>query len=253
MAGLTLQNVALTLPEGTEFPGTIQELFDLIAEYMAIEGGADFIGVAYGDTEPAPESRDLWWARTDGGGNAIGWYYWDGSAWSPLPITVPSGTTAARPSSPPEGTLYLDTDINVQLIFERSQWRTASGSPGDIKQVAGTVLADVLTQNPGWSHYTDGIGRVLAGAAADGSDAETDAGADEITLTEGQLAPHNHIDLEVNGSDADNGDPGNLTIMAPGNSIGLRTITNSSTGSTGDGDPIDVRQATRYLFTLQKD
>ena len=253
MAGLTLQNVALTLPEGTEFPGTMQELFDLIAQDIAIEGGADFIGVAYGDTEPAPESRDLWWARTDGGGNAIGWYYWDGSAWSPLPITLPSGTTAARPSSPPEGTLYLDTDINVELIFERSQWRTASGSPGDIKQVAGTVLADVLTQNPGWSHYTDGIGRVLAGAAADGSDAETDAGADDATITEAQLPSHKHTGIVVTGSEADQGDTGNLVIVAAAESVGLRTITNSETGLTGDGDPVDIRQATRYTFFLIKD
>jgi hypothetical protein len=209
--------------------------------------------VAYGSAEPSEDERDLAWFRTDNGGNPIGWYGWDGSAWVPLPVVIPSGGTGSRPSSPPDGTVYFDTDISVELIYYGGSWHTVSGSPGDIKFVAGTTLADVLTKNPGWSHYTAGIGRVLAGASADGSDAETDVGADEITLTEDQMPAHTHEDLIVTGSEADNGDDGTFTVMSNTQSLGSKTIANSQTGPKGGSDPIDMRQQTRYLFQLIKD
>lgn len=250
---LILQLQSLTVPEGTEFPGTVQELLDLIAQYEEIIGGEDFSGVAYGDTEPAPEDRGLAWFRTDGSGNPIGWYGWNGAAWVPLPIITPSGTTAQRPAPPTDYQQYFDTDIDCAIIYYNGAWRTLSGSPGDVKFVTGTDLATVLVNNPGWSHYTDGIGRVLSGAAADGSDAETNAGADEITLTEAELPTHTHEDIVLTGSEADSGDAGNLAVVAATQSVGQRTITASQTGPKGDGDPFDNRQQTRYLFQLIKD
>ena len=249
---LTLQNVALTLPDGTEFPGTPQALMDLIAEYLAITGEENFNGINYGDVEPDPADRDRPWFKTDGSGNPIGWFGWDGSAWAPIPAILPSGTTAERPSSPADYTQFWDTDIDTGIIYYGGTWHTIDGSPGDVKFVTGATLAAVLTNNPGWSHYTDGIGRVLAGAAADGSDAQTNVGADDITLTEAQLPPHIHEDLEVTGSEADNGDNGTYTIMASSESIGLKTVANSRTGSTGDGDPVDVRSASRIVICLVK-
>lgn len=251
--GLTLQLQSLTVPSGTEFPGTVQELLDLIAAYEEITGGEDFNGVNYGDTEPAPADRDKAWFKTDGSGNPLGWYGWDGSAWILLPIVTPNGNTAGRPSPASTGQQYYDTEIEVLLIYNGTAWVTAEGSPGDIKFVAGTVLADVLTKNPGWSHYTDGIGRVLAGAAADGSDAETDVGSDSVTLTEAELPAHTHEDLIVTGSQADNGDNGTFCIMAATESLGAKTVAASQTGSKGDGDPFDNRQQTRYTFALIKD
>src|SRR5689334_19022572 len=152
MAGLNAQLSPLTLPEGTEFPGTPQALLQLIAEYEAITGLENFTGVAYGSTEPSADDRDLAWFRTDGGGNPIGWYGWDGSAWVPLPQVMPSGATGDRPAAPSDGTQYFDTSINAALIYYSGSWHTLDGSPGDVKFVAGTVLADVLDKNPGWSH-----------------------------------------------------------------------------------------------------
>lgn len=254
MAGLNLQLLALTLPEGTEFPGTPQGLINLISAYMAIGGAENFVGVAYGDTEPDADSRDLWWARTDGSGNPIGWYAWDGAAWSPLPITIPSGATADRPSSPPDGTLYFDTDISVELIYSDAMWRTASGSPGDVKFVKATTLADALEKNPGWSQDPDSVGRVIAGASdgtSDGDYGDT-AGSDQLTLTEAELPSHTHEDLVLTGSEADNGDVGNLVVTAATQNIGQRTITNSQTGPKGDGAAFDNRQATIYYWTLYK-
>lgn len=252
---LDLQNSALTLPEGTEFPGTPQALLNLIAQYMEITGQDSFNGINFGPTEPSAENRDKPWFQTDMSGNPIGWKSWNGSAWAAIPIVIPSGPTASRPVSPQSGSLYLDTDINTELIYERGQWRTASGSPGDVKMVAGTTLATVLTHNPGWSHYADGIGKVLAGAAADGSDAETDAGSDQITLLEGQLPGHTHDAIQGQTSNDINGG-GPLTngfMSGDSGSAGVNTWPNSVTGSTGDGDDVDVRQATRYLFMLSKD
>ncbi len=252
---LDLQNSALTLPDGTEFPGTMQELLDLIAEYLAITGQETFNGINFGPTEPSADNRDKPWFETDISGNPIGWKSWNGSAWAAIPIVVPSGNTASRPIAPSEGTKYFDTEIGAELIYIGSLWITSSGSPGDIKQVSGTVLADVLTKNPGWSHYAAGIGKVLAGAAADGSDAETDVGADEITLLEGQLPAHVHTGIQgqtsanVNGG----GPRTNGVMFGNTNSDGVNAWPNAVTGSTGDGDLVDVRQATRYVFTLIKD
>ncbi len=250
---LILQLQALTFPAGTEFPGTPQDLLDLFAQYYEITGGETFNGINYGDTEPAAADRDKPWFKTDGSGNPIGWFSWSGAAWTAIPSVLSNGTTAERPVAPEDYTEYFDTTIGVAIVYYGGTWHTLSGSPGDIKQVAGTTLADVLVINPGWSHYTAGIGRVLAGAAADGSDAETDVGADTHTNTEAEMPAHTHEDLVVTGSEADSGDTGGYTIMAATQSLGQKTVTNSHTGSKGDGTAWDIRQQTRYVFTLIKD
>ena len=249
---LDLQLQALTVPFGTEFPGQVQALLQLISEYLEISGQDSFEGINFGPTEPTPENRDKPWFKTDMGGNPIGWYAWDGSAWASIPLVLPSGATADRPSAPAAGTQYFDTSINVALVYVSGSWVTLTGSPGDVKEVKAATLADAITKNPGWVHDTASIGKVIAGAAADGSDYLDEVGADEITLTEDQLPAHIHSDLEVTGSQADNGDNGNYTIMAASESLGLKTVTNSRTGPTGGDDPIDIRQQTIYYWRLLK-
>lgn len=253
--GLNLSIIALTLPEGSEFPGSPQGMMDLNAQYLAISGDSDFSGVNYGSTEPAPADRDKPWFKTDISGNPIGWYGWNGSAWTAIPVITPSGTTAQRPVAPASGTQYFDTTINCALIYYGAAWHTLSGSPGDIKHVAGTVLATVLTKNPGWSHYTAGIGKVLQGALADGSNAENNVGADTINLVTGQLPTHLHDSLSASTSNNVNGGgPRTNGIMFGDTSTeGVNTLPNGTTGNTGDGDDIDIRQATRCIFALIKD
>lgn len=249
---LDLQLQALSVPSGTEFPGTVQALLDLIAQYEEIIGGENFNGVNYGPTEPTPENRDRPWFKTDGGGNPVGWYGWDGAAWASIPLVLPRGATGDRPSAPAAGTQFYDTTIQVALVYVGGTWKTLAGSPGDVKEVKAATLADALTKNPGWVHDTDSVGRVVAGAAADGSDYLDEVGADEVTLTEAQLPAHIHEDLEVTGSEADNGDNGGYTVMAASQSIGLKTVTNSRTGSTGEGESFDNRQATIMYWRLVK-
>lgn len=248
---LNAQLSPLTLPAGTEFPGTMQELLVLIAQYEEILGLEDFSGINFGDTEPSPDNRDRPWFETDGSGNPIGWKAWTGLAWTAIPAQLPVGTTGDRPVAPDNGTQFYDSTIGVALIYLDGAWTTLAGSPGDIKYVAGTVLADVLALNPGWSHYTAGIGRVLAGAAADGSDAEDDVGADEVTLTEAQLPPHTHSVSGNYGSGGEGGSDNPLYYDAAQAPVVLQVW--PATGSTGDGDPVSVVQATRKIFALIKD
>ncbi len=86
----------LNVPSGTEFPGTVQGLLQLIAEYLEIVGLEDFNGVNYGSVEPDPADRDKAWLRTDGSGDFLGWYVWDGSQWSILPAKAFVGTIEDR-------------------------------------------------------------------------------------------------------------------------------------------------------------
>lgn len=85
-----------------------------------------------------------------GFGEIVGWYFWNGALWVPFNSIVRSGTTANRPANPVDLQQYYDTTIATLIWWERSQWRTVSGTPGDIKAVAFDTLAEALTFNPGW-------------------------------------------------------------------------------------------------------
>lgn len=167
-----------------------------------------------GDTEPdAPEEDDAQiWLRTSAG-RVIAWYFWNGSLWRPGGNKPPSGPTASRPSGAVDYEQYFDTDINVMLHWERGAWRTISGTPGDVKFVTTSLLADALTKNPGWNYLGDTdqswIGRTLGIAAKDPgatpaasystdsgitarASAET-AGAETVILTSAQIEQHTHL------------------------------------------------------------
>jgi hypothetical protein len=112
-------------------------------------------------------------------GQPIGWYEFNGTAWVPFLGIILSGPTANRPSSPVEYQQFYDTDISVLIWWERGQWRTVSGVPGDIKFVTDEVLANALTRYPGWDLYASGNqtlrGRIIMQASknADGSNPVT--------------------------------------------------------------------------------
>lgn len=180
---------------GTPFPGTVKALGDLIAQYLLINGGADFIALNFGPDTPGVDDRDKPWFKTTEPGVPIGWYSWNGTAWAQMPTTIKSGTTASRPTAD-EGTLYFDTDIDVLLIFERGAWRTVSGSPGDVKFVRRATLAEALTANPGWIEDEYARGRVI-GAAGTGTgltprNYEDLVGTEEHALVIGEIPEHDH-------------------------------------------------------------
>lgn len=248
---LSAELQALTLPEGTEFPGTPQALLELIAQYMAITGLNPFNGINYGDVEPAADERDRPWFKTDSGGNPIGWYSWNGTAWTPSPVEIESGTTSQRPVSPNTGRLYFDTDIQVELIFNGTAWVTAGASPGDVKEVKAATLSDALTKNPGWSHDTDSVGRVIAGASdGSGYTYDSDAGAAEVMLIESDL-PDVSIPLQsgwypYSGQHQNGSQPAGVYPIVTGQVTTAETQSMNSGTQTG----VSTIQPTKYYWRL---
>jgi hypothetical protein len=250
-------NVAGTLPGGTQFPATPQGLLNLIAQYMAIEGLEGQITINFGPTTPGVDERDRPWFKTDNDGVPIGWFSWNGLAWEQMPTDVPSGNTASRPSGT-QGRLYFDTDINALLVYDRSQWRTADGNPGDLKfvrscynggnAIADPTMAQVLTANPGWAEYTPMAGRVLGGTGTgSGLTARTlaeEVGSEAVALTENQLPAHSHT---VAGSARIEAD-GNVS-----NPAGIISSYSSTvSGETGADEAHDNMQPTLFLHCIWK-
>jgi hypothetical protein len=89
------------------------------------------------------------WVRTSGN-RIVGLYGWDGTVWRASGNISHSGPTADRPTTAVELEEFFDTDINVLLRFERGAWRTSAGSPGDVKHVTHTTLAEAKRYSPGW-------------------------------------------------------------------------------------------------------
>jgi hypothetical protein len=102
-------------------------------------------------TSPPAVNDALLWLRTSGS-RGLGWYAWDGLIWRAIGAVPPSGDTLTRPTAPEDLEQFWDTDINAMVHWERGAWRTVSGTPGDIKFVAHSLLADALTANPGWQY-----------------------------------------------------------------------------------------------------
>lgn len=158
------------------------------------------------------------------------------------------GTSAQRPLTPSEGYQYFDTTIHVHLVYERSAWRTASGSPGDTKHVKATSLAEALNKNPGWVEDTDAAGVVTAGPT-ETHPYGTKVGTETVSLTSDQNGPHTHTTGLV--SDPDGGD-----YNASGSDtdkVKTGTGTSITTSSSGTGAAHSNMQPTRFLWTLVKE
>lgn len=154
-----------------------------------------------GSTTPT-STPPLLWLRTSLGttrntpndtdyGRAIGWYEFTAGVWRPFNSIVNSGTTAQRPAPPLDLEQFYDTDISVLIWFERGQWRTVDGVPGDLKGVAWPTLAEALLRNPGWSLLGAGNaslrGRAISGATRDqdgGNPLTTDANVPQRSVGE---------------------------------------------------------------------
>ena len=94
-------------------------------------------------------------------GIAVYWRLWDGADWVPFMAAQGLGTTADRPTSPPDGYKFYDTTLNVEIWWERSMWRTTAGVPGDVKAVGFSTLQDALNHNPGWEIFGNSVPQVF--------------------------------------------------------------------------------------------
>ena len=258
---LNLSLEFLTVPAGTEFPGTPQAFGNWFVDYCQITGLENFNGVNFGPMTPDEDNRDKPWFQTDEGYNPISWKSWDGAEWVGLPFIMPSGTTAERPLNPIEGIQFFDTDINVALIYERTMWRTLAGSPGDIKPVSRVLLADALTVNPGWVELDEPTygGRVL-GVAGAGTALTVRAQGDSVgeenhTPVLAELVAHTHTGGTVDGSNQDYGDPGQFVLTSPTQSNGPQgnaMVSGQVTGETAVGAAFNVMQPTKFVWWLVK-
>lgn len=244
----------LTLPFGTEFPGTPQALLELICQYIAVTGLNPFSGINFGDTEPAADERDRPWFKTDSSGNPIGWYSWNGTAWTPSPVEIESGTTSQRPVSPNTGRQYWDTDIEVQIVWNGTTWTTVSGSPGDVKEVKATDLTAALLKNPGWSHDTDSVGMVIGGAS-DGSSFvyDSEVGAASVLLQDSDL-PDVTVPLKsgwgiYSGQHQNGTQPTGVYPIV----TGISPTQTTASMNSGVQTAVSVLQPTKYLWRLVKD
>jgi hypothetical protein len=125
---LEAQLTPLNVPAGTEFPGTVQGLLQLLSEYLEITGLENFAGVNYGSVEPDPADRDKAWLRTDGSGNFLGWYVWTGSAWTILPAKAYVGTAATRDAliNPQDGWMFHVVGTGLSTYVEsEAEWQWA--------------------------------------------------------------------------------------------------------------------------------
>lgn len=157
---------------------------DILNKYVPLDVSASVtIPFFIGNATPAGNSPPVWLQTTNnatdqnpnGFGTPIAWYFWNGTGWQPFDSIPQSGPTTGRPATPTNYQRYFDTDINVLLHWERSAWRTVSGSPGDVKFVTATTAAVALAQNPGWAIWGDSVttvrGRVFAAATQDAGNA----------------------------------------------------------------------------------
>ncbi len=251
---LNLTLSALSVPAGQQFPGTPQTFLNWAVQYISIAGQSTFNGINYGHTTPATADQDKPWFKTDNAYNPLGWYGWNGSAWTPIPMVAPSGPTATRPASPIAEQIYFDTDINCLLIYERSAWRTASGSPGDVKMVKATTITIALTNNPGWIQDPDSLGRVI-GAAGSGSGLTArsyldSVGAETVTIAKTNL-PVDAVSLKT-GWDVFPGQFQNGSQSPGVQPITTGLGTTNTTAGMGSATPLGIMPPVVFYWALLK-
>jgi len=186
--------------------------------------------------------------------------------WTPVNMRR-SGPTAQRPQNPPQGFVYLDTTIWQELVWANNVWVTTFGGPGMVIDVDAPDLNTALTYYPGWSLYTPGVRRVIAGAdpATLGAYAPgAQRGEETHALTTDEMPSHTHTfkdayypqtstSGENHGTNyIPNPDPTRFGARDNDNNNDSLFYRNATTDPTGAGAPHNVMQPTLYLFKLIK-
>ena len=228
----------------------MQDLENLIAEYLAITGDDNFSGINYGPTTPATADQNKPWFKTDGSLHGIGWYAWTGSIWDRVQVLPQTGTFASAPAAIGTGQLYYATDGAGLCVWNGSAWVTADGRQGEVRYVRGTSISTILANYPGWAQVTDAVGCSF-GVAGTGSTLgysdrapETNLGAETHTITLDEMPAHAH-NVDAAGT------AGAAGAQAGANSAIKQSTTIAST-SVGSGTAFDMMPPTWYLYAIQK-
>lgn len=228
---------------------------------------SDSVTIPYWVQTETPASGDppIWFRLSADGTYLDGMFIWLDSQWKSMAGT--SGPTSARPSSPVPLERFYDTDIGVELWWERGSWKTVSGVRGDVKHVYFDTVEEALRYNPGWeilgtgdSDNTAIRGRVLGQATADSDGenaltvgtgvserrAKTYVGAETHQLKIEELPKHKH-EIGRWYRDADN------ATSAAGKTIGNdhpdpKTYTDEVGGDVAHNN----MQPTLFLYCLRK-
>lgn len=198
----------------------------------------------------------------------FGIYFFINGKW--VPVTLTSGPTASRPVTPYEFQQYYDNEIESLIWFERGQWRTVSGTPGDLKYVSWPTSDEALRRNPGWeifgtndSSNTALRGRIIGQATMDapGSPNARDLGigggitkrkpgdtfgTETHTLILEEIPSHSHT-IEGYGIVTSN-----LTPKIIADDDRLSTATTHNTGFAGGGNSHNNLQPTVAFWCLRK-
>lgn len=151
----------LPTPEGTEFPGTVDDFLQLIQEYMEITGLEDFNGINYGSVTPSEADRDKPWFKLSEAGVFLGWFLWDGSAWvlGPSYIQVGTATDRGEITSPQDGHPFyvVGTGLTIYATAEGG-WTRAIPEPAAAQTydrhyfyTSHQVLASVTSEVTSWT------------------------------------------------------------------------------------------------------
>jgi hypothetical protein len=193
----------------------------------------------FGDTTPASTTPNIWLKWYPSKSRAQWWFYNPTTlTWESVTIAPRSGTTAQRPIDAIDYEQYFDTTINALIHWERGQWRTVDGVPGDVKFVSvneanyAAEVAAALARNPGWIEAGTGWqGRALVIAGA-GPGLTVRApretfGDEEVILAANEMPKHRH-GLTTTSSPA-----GNLRLaaFASGSLAGYALSYNGAGGS----------------------
>jgi len=185
----------------------------------------------------------LVWIRTSGN-RIAGLYGWDGAAWRASGNIAHSGPTTDRPSTVAELEEFFDTDINTLLRFERGAWRTAAGSPGDVKHVTHTTLAEAKRYSPGWDVL--GIddesirGRFIGMASKDPGTNPVDSlttGSGITPIAAGEKVGSETVILASNEIEQHTHEIGHATAMGAGQTLQLHRVDDGSTLAIPDPVP----------------
>lgn len=150
-------NVGPWLKDGTKW----YVFDDTINRYVPLDiSDSETIWFQTGATTPSTSTPPVW-LRTDKDpteadpsvGNPLSWHVFNGTNWISFVGLVLSGPTTSRPTNPVDYQQFYDTTISTLIWFERSQWRTVTGVPGDCKFVAFQTLTEALQFNPGWQVF----------------------------------------------------------------------------------------------------
>lgn len=155
--------------------GTKPYVFDTNTARYVPADVSDSIDIPFWVGDEAPEGTEPGiWLRTKTNGGAargIGWYFYDGTQWRRDASTVFAVPSASRPTDPENLEQVYDTDIATLIWYERGEWRTVAGSPGDVKMVVHDTLTEALRYNPGWdvlgANQTSWRGRLISQATKD--------------------------------------------------------------------------------------